>query len=173
MDETIHKMGQSESLKEAVYIAAIISGCLVLMLGILSIAYGGGRLEINIVGITVNVLIAIVLFYGAKIKDTTHLVVWFYFASVQAIGLIIGMIYFIYQSEELLRLYPSKSAGLSLYHKTMEVMWKRRMVCIIYAVFLGLLLIFLLVISIIVKKFYDEIQCNVIRQSHGKYSLAL
>ena len=91
---------RKESLQDSVRIIAIFVACLTLVVGISSIVHGGD-LETSIIGIVVNISITGVLFYGAKKKDTTHLVVWLIFSLLEIIVFCIGMCYFAYEADQL------------------------------------------------------------------------
>ena len=158
-------MCHTRSLQEPVRVLAIFIACLTLVVGISSIIHGGD-LEMSLIGLLVNLSIAGVLFYGAKKKDTTHLVVWLVFSLIQMIGLIIGACYFAYESEQVWANYNV------VYRKeSMEIIWKLRVTYVVYSLVFGVLTIVLFSISIIVKKFYDELQRRETDHPYGKQFL--
>ena len=158
---------KSKSLQEKVRVISIFIACLTLLVGISSIVHGGD-LEMSIVGIVVNISITGVLFYGAKTKDTTHLVVWLVFSVLEIIALIIGMCYFAIESAQFNIKYNYQKDSGSFNNETMENTWNHRILYTVYSVIFGLLSIFLLSISVIVKKFYDEVQRGEAYQPHGR-----
>jgi len=150
---------EPQSLQEPVRVIAIFVVCLILLVGISSIVHGGD-LETSIIGIVINISITLDLFYGAKTRSTSHLRHWLMLSLVQLSGLIIGIGYFSYESEQLRAVYNSQKSNGSFNEEAMESVWKLRMTYIIYALVFGVLAAFLISISIIVKKFYDELQRN-------------
>ena len=156
---------KSTSLQEQVRVISIFVACLTLLVGISSIVHGGD-LEISVVGIVINISITGVLFYGAKTKDTTHLVVWLVFSVLEIIVLIIGMCYFAYEAEQLHITYNYQKHRGTLNTEEMENIWNSRIIYTVYSVIFSLLSIFLFSISIIVKKFYDELHRRSEYQPH-------
>ena len=156
---------QNKSLQDPVRIIAIFVVCLTLLVGVSSIVHGGD-LEISIVGIVVNLSIYCILFYGAKKKDTTHLVVWLAVSLVELVSLIIGICYFAYESEKL-RLQQN-SEKLPIDPSQDELVFKLRVMYIVYSAVSGVLTIFLFSIMIVVKKFYNELLRSDDCQEHGR-----
>ena len=156
---------KNTSLQEQVRVISIFVICITLLVGISSIVHGGD-LEISVVGIVINISITGVLFYGAKTKDTTHLVVWLVFSVLEIIVLLLGMCYFAYEAEKFHVIYKYEQHRGSLNTEKMENIWNSRIVYTVYSVIFGLLSIFLFSISIIVKKFYDELQRRSEYQPH-------
>ena len=156
---------QNKSLQDPVRIIAIFVVCLTLLVGVSSIVHGGD-LEISIVGIVVNLSIYCVLFYGAKKKDTTHLVVWLAVSLAELVSLIIGICYFAYESEKL-RLQQN-SEKLPIDPSQDELVFKLRVMYIVYSAVSGVLTIFLFSIMIVVKKFYNELLRSDDCQEHGR-----
>ena len=156
---------KSTSLQEQVRVISIFVICITLLVGISSIVHGGD-LEISVVGIVINISITGILFYGAKTKDTTHLVVWLAFSVLEIIVLLLGMCYFAYEAENFHVIYNYEQHRGSLNSERMKNIWNSRIVYTVYSVILGLLSIFLFSISIIVKKFYDEVQRRSEYQPH-------
>ena len=156
---------QNKSLQDPVRIIAIFVGCLTLVVGISSIVHGGD-LEISIVGIAVNLSIYCVLFYGAKKKDTTHLVVWLAVSFAELVSFVIGICYFSYESE-MLRLRQN-SEMQPLDPAEAELIFKLRVEYIVYSAVSGVLTIFLFSIMIVVKRFYNELLRCENCQEHGR-----
>ena len=151
------------NLQVQVRVIAIFIACLTLLVGISSIVHGGD-LEMNLVGMVVTMSITFVLFYGAKTKDTTHLLVWLVFSFLQIVILTIGMCYFAIESDQLRVMY-----NLHKQHALLsKEIWNLRITYITYSVVSGLLTTLLLSISVIVKKFYDELQRREIYHPPGR-----
>ena len=156
---------QIKSLQDPVRIIAIFVGCLTLVVGISSIVHGGD-LEISILGIVVNLSIYSVLFYGAKKKDTTHLVVWLAVSLAELVFLIIGICYFAYESEKLRLQQNSEEQQID--PEQAELVFKLRVEYIVYSAVSGVLTIFLCSIMIVVKKFHNELLRSDNCQEHGR-----
>jgi NADH:ubiquinone oxidoreductase subunit 5 (subunit L)/multisubunit Na+/H+ antiporter MnhA subunit len=133
--------------------------------GISSIVHDGDLL-MTIVWIVINISISGVLFNGAKTKDTTHCLVWLVFSVLEIVVLIIGMCYFAYQAEQYHIIYNYQKQRGSLNIEQMENIWNSRIVYTVYSVIFSVLSIFLFTISIIVKKFYDELHRRSEYQPH-------
>ena len=146
------------SLQDPVRVIAIFLGCLTILVGVSSIVHDGD-LELSIVGIAINIFISGVLFLGAKRRSTTHLMVWLMFTLLQIIGLVVGMCYFSYEAQSLSTLYNSlPSEPLPLPGEKLENIHELRIAYIVYAIVCGILIALFLFISVIVKKFHDEIK---------------
>ena len=158
---------QNKSLQQPVRAIAVAVAGITLLVGISSIVHGGD-LEWSIGGLVVNLSITGVLFYGAKRKDTTHLVLWLVFSLIQIIGLFIGMCYFAYEAKQLLAMYKSAYRKETVNKDMVEGIWKLRMTYIVYSLIMGVLIMILFSISIVVKKFYDELQRSETYQPYGK-----
>ena len=148
-----------KSLQEPVRVIAIFIVCLILLVGISSIVHGGD-LETSIVGILINISITFVLFYGAKTRSISHLRNWLILSLMQISGLVIGIAYFAYESEQLRETYKTRKSNGSFNNETMENILKLKMTYIIYSIVFAVLAVFVTLVFIIVKKFYDELQRN-------------
>ena len=155
----------NKSLQDPVRIIAIFVVCLTLVVGISSIVHGGD-LEISIVGIVVNLSIYCVLFYGAKKKDTTHLVIWLAVSLAELVSLIIGICYFAYESEKLRLQQHSEQQPID--RSQAELLFNRRVDYIVYSTVSGVLTIFLFSIMIIVKRFHNELLRSENCQENGR-----
>ena len=160
-------MCQRKTLQGLVCTISMFLIGLTLLVGI-SLILREGDLEMNVVMMVVNICITIVLFYGAKTKDTTHLRIWLFYTFIQIIGLFIGMCYFAYQSEELRERHTLNKPFGSITNKTIEKIWKLRITSIVYSVSCGVLAIALMLVSIIVKKLFNKIQRDDINQPRGR-----
>ena len=156
---------QNKSLQDPVRIIAIFVGCLTLVVGVSAIVHGGD-LEISIVGIVVNLSIYCVLFYGAKKKDTTHIVVWLAVSLAELGSFIIGICYFAYESEKLRLRRNSEKEPID--PAQAELVFKLRVEYIVYSAVSGVLTIFLCSIMIVVKKFHNELLRSENCQEHGR-----
>ena len=156
---------QTKNYQQAAINIAIFSVCLTLLLGI-SLIITGEDLKICIVGMVFGISINIVLLYGAKTKDTTHLFLWLFFSGILVIGLVVGMTYFAYNSVMFLEM--SSAPERSFQNETKANILRLRSIYLAYAVISGLLTIFLVSISIIIKKSYNGIQSEDTQYQHGK-----
>jgi len=145
------------SLQDPVRVIAIFLGCLTILVGVSSIVHDGD-LELSIVGIAINIFVSGVLFLGAKRRSTTHLMVWLMFTMLQIIGLLIGICYFSYEAESLRILINSPQPLEPLKQETLDRIRELRIAYIVYAIVFGILITLFIFISVIVKKFYDELK---------------
>ena len=145
------------SLQDPVRVIAIFLGCLTILVGVSSIVHDGD-LELSIVGMSINIFISGVLFLGAKGRSSTHLVVWLMFSLLQIIGLVIAMGYFAYRANsfptlDTTSLEPTGSLGQEEIENNQDF----KIAYIVYSIVSGILAALFLFISVIVKKFYDEL----------------
>ena len=158
---------QRTTFQRAAIHIAILSVCLILLLGI-SLIIIGEDLKICIVGMVFGISINTVLFYGAKTKDTTHLFLWLFFSPILVVGLLVGMIYFAFKSEMFQAIYTSNTPDGLSQNETKANILRLRSINLAYAVISGLLTIFLVLVSIVIKKIYNEIQSEDTQYRCGK-----
>ena len=161
---------RAKSFQQTAIIIAILSACLIFILGI-SLIIIGEDLRVCIVGMVLGISINIVLLYGAKTKDTTHLFLWLFVSAMLVLGLIVGMAYFAYESEKFREMYISNTPNGSFQNETKANILRLRNTTLAYAVISGLFTIFLVSVSIVIKKIYNEIQSEDTQYRHGKLVL--
>ena len=161
-------MCRNKSLQKYVIVISMCISCLVVLLGILSF-FHQRYMEVIMVFVVVNLSLAIVLLCGAKSKDTTHILVWLFFSFMQGIGLFLGMCYFAYQSEQSATtgLAQEKACG-TVCNKTSETTQALRINDVVYSVIFGVITILHILISIIVKEFYNELVLNEFIEHKGR-----
>ena len=160
-------MCKNTNLQGSVRSIALFHICATLIVGTLAIICGGS-LEKSIVGMGLNVLIAIVLFTGATTKDTTHLVVWSFFSFFQEILLIIGIGYFAYNSVKSRNVHELRTLTGLFYSGTNDRIWFLRVIDRIYCGIFCLLALLLFLSLIVVKQFYDQLESIESRPVKGR-----
>ena len=160
-------MCKNTSLQGSVRFIAVFQIFATLIVGSLSIICGGS-LEKIIVGMGLNVSIAIVLFTGATTKDTTHLVVWSFFSFFQEIILIIGIGYFAYNSVKSHNVYELRPLTGLFNNGTNDRIWFHRVIDRIYCGIFCFLALILLLSLIVVKQFYDQLESSESRPVKGR-----
>ena len=146
---------------------AILSGCLMLLLwGSLIII--GEDVRMCMVGIVFGITINAVLFYGAKTKDTTHIFLWLFFSAILVVGLFVGMIYFACESDKFRKMYLLSTPDRTFQNETEANIVRLKSANLVYAVISGLLTVFFVSVSTIIKKLYNEIQTEDANYNHGK-----
>ena len=84
--------------------------------------------------------------------------VWLMFTMLQIIGLLIGICYFSYEAESLRILDNSSQSLEPLKQETLDRIRELRIAYIVYSIVFGILITLFIFISVIVKKFYDELK---------------
>ena len=142
-----------QNLRICVYVISIISVFLNVMVGFLLLSLGS-YWKLSAIGMVLNFWMSIVLFYGAKTKDTTHLLIWLLASIMQSAGSFIAMCYFAYQAQELKLLSIEHYSNLTKDYEEKQHFMKMRSNYILYSVIFGIVPILFASMAIFVIRFY-------------------
>ena len=146
-------MSWSDSLQIIVYAISIIMVLLTALLGALLFSIGS-YWKIIAIWMILNLWMSTVLFYGAKTKDTTHILIWLLTSMLQTAGSLIAMCYFAYRAQELKLHHIERYTDMSENNDEEQHSKQMRSGYILYSVLFGLLPILLASMAIFVFRFY-------------------
>ena len=176
--------GSSTSLQDRVLVISIILLGLSIFFCVSFIVYSvyNGEFELSEylrwkdVGILMNIFVSGVLFLAANTRSKTQLLIWLMLSPLQIIGFFSGMCYFSYKANRQRIKYNGygpesfyerkRIHGNTIYftkedeqtEAALENILESRNYYIVCAVFFGLMVVLLIYIFIIVKKFYNEVK---------------
>ena len=143
----------NQNLQIGVYVISIILVFLTILVGVLFLLLGS-YCKLSAIGMVLNFWMSIVLFYGAKTRDTTHLLIWLLASIMQSAGSFIAMCYFAYQAHELKLLNIEYYSNLTKDYEEEQYSMKMRSNYILYSVIFGIVPILFASMAIFVIRFY-------------------